>query len=270
MKVLSIVIPAYNESATLLEIVRRVCVVHLGDWEIVRELLLVDDGSNDGTSALALGLEAAWKRGGSAGLAEALGAGSLQPLQNFRVLIQEKNRGKGAALRRAFGEALGELVLIQDADLEYDPRDYPVLLRPIMEGRADVVYGSRFLATERRVLFFWHSVGNRFLTLLSNAMTDLNLTDMETGYKLFRKEILDQFPIQSDRFGVEPELTAKVGRLGCRVYEVPITYAGRSYAEGKKITWKDGINALWCIARFGPMARISDTLRGRKQPQSSR
>jgi glycosyltransferase involved in cell wall biosynthesis len=164
-------------------------------------------------------------------------------------------------LRAGFAAATGELVLVQDADLEYDPRDYGLLLRPLIEGRADVVFGSRFLATERRVLFFWHAVGNTFLTLLSNAMTDLNLTDMETGYKVFRREILQKIHIQSERFGVEPELTAKVGRLGCRVYEVPISYAGRSYAEGKKITWKDGVEALWCIARFGPLAQAADRLR---------
>ncbi|HND33452.1 MAG TPA: glycosyltransferase family 2 protein [Myxococcota bacterium] len=258
MKTLSIVIPAYNERQTLLEIVKRVCSVEL---PLCREVIVVDDGSTDGTAELAAELAQAWKEGGGPRLLRRLGEPAAHSPVGFQVILQPQNYGKGAALRAGFGAATGELVLVQDADLEYDPRDYGLLLRPLLEGRADVVFGSRFLATERRVLFFWHSVGNTLLTLLSNAMTDLNLTDMETGYKVFRREILEQIRIQSEGFGVEPELTAKVGRLHCRVYEVPISYAGRSYAEGKKITWKDGVEALWCIARFGPLARVADRLR---------
>lgn len=227
---LTVVIPVFNEAATLQEIVRRVVAVPLS---MDRELVLVDDGSTDGTRQL---------------------YGSVQaehPGQVIRILQHEHNRGKGAALRTGFQEATGDIVLVQDADLEYDPRDYPRLLAPILEGRADVVYGSRFVGSEaHRVLFFWHFLGNRLLTLLSNAFTNLNLTDMETCYKVFRADVLRRIRIQSDRFEFEPEITAKVARAGCRVYEVGISYAGRDYAEGKKITWVDGVKALCAIVRY--------------------
>ena len=227
---LSVVIPVYNEVATLAEVVRRVLAAPV-DAEI--EVVLVDDGSTDGTR----------------GLYEAITqAHAGRPV---KTILHEKNRGKGAALRTGFAAATGEIVLVQDADLEYDPRDYPQLIGPILEGRADVVYGSRFVGGQaHRVLFFWHMLGNRFLTLLSNAFTNLNLTDMETCYKVFRRECLDKIRLRSERFEIEPELTAKVARTGCRVYEVGISYAGRDYAAGKKITWVDGIKAVAAIVKF--------------------
>jgi glycosyltransferase involved in cell wall biosynthesis len=195
-------------------------------------MVVVDDGSTDGTRDLLRQLQE---------------AGEPAP---FRYFEQPENRGKGAAVRRGFAEASGDLLVIQDADLEYDPREYPVLLAPIVEGEADVVYGSRFLGGPHRVLFFWHYVGNRFLTMLSNMFTDLNLSDMETCYKVFRREVLEGLELQSDRFGIEPELTAKVARRGARIYEVPISYRGRTYAEGKKIGWRDGFAAIWAILRY--------------------
>jgi len=227
---LSIVIPVFNEAATLREIVRRVLDAGV---EAEKELILVDDGSSDGTRALYDQIRAE------------------NPNKNIRIFLHERNCGKGAALRTGFQQVTGDIVLVQDADLEYDPRDYPNLLAPIVEGKADVVYGSRFVGGEaHRVLLFWHSVGNRFLTLLSNAFTNLNLTDMETGYKVFRADALKKIQIASDRFEFEPEITAKIARLGLRVYEVGISYAGRDYAEGKKITWVDGLKAILAIIRF--------------------
>lgn len=195
------------------------------------EIVVIDDCSTDGTTPLLESLASRTKA--------------------MRLILQDRNRGKGAALRRGFAEAKGHIVLVQDADLEYDPADYPVLLKPIMNGVADVVYGSRFLGGPHRVLYYWHSVGNWILTNASNGFTNLNLTDMETCYKVFRREVLERIQLKQDRFGFEPEVTAKVARLGARVFEVPISYAGRTYEEGKKIGWKDGVKALWCVARYG-------------------
>ena len=227
---LSVVIPVYNEKDTLFEIVRRVLDSPV---EMERELVLVDDCSTDGTLNLYPLL------------------GPKFPNANIRVFKHEVNQGKGAALRTGYEHATGEIVIVQDADLEYDPRQYPKLLRPILDGRADVVYGSRFVGgDEHRVLYFWHSVGNKFLTLMSNMFTNLNLTDMETCYKVFKAEVIKSIEIKSNRFGVEPEVTAKVARGGWRIYEVGISYSGRSYEEGKKITWKDGVQAAYCIIRY--------------------
>jgi glycosyltransferase involved in cell wall biosynthesis len=223
---LSVVMPVYNEQATLREAVSRVLAVAL---EI--ELICVDDGSRDGSREIL----------------EELRASHAQ----VRVLLQPRNMGKGAALRRGIQEASGDYILIQDADLEYDPSDYPGLLRPLIEGKADVVYGSRFLgAAPHRVLYFWHYVANRMLTLISNALTNMNMTDMETCYKAFRREILQSIPIEEDRFGFEPEITVKIARRRLRVYEVGISYWGRTYEEGKKIGWKDGVHALWCLVKY--------------------
>jgi glycosyltransferase involved in cell wall biosynthesis len=223
---LSVVIPVYNEHATLVRILEAVRAV-----PIHKEVLLVDDGSTDGTRDL-LREEIEGRYG------------------DVRVFYQPQNQGKGAALRRGFEEARGDVVIIQDADLEYDPREYPQLLKPILSGKADVVYGSRFQGGPHRVLYYWHAAGNGFLTTLSNMFTDLNLTDMETCYKVFRREVIQGLPLRQDRFGFEPEVTAKVARRGWRIYEVPISYAGRSYTEGKKIGWKDGVQAIWCILRY--------------------
>jgi glycosyltransferase involved in cell wall biosynthesis len=223
---LSVVMPVYNEQATLREAVSRVLAV---DLEI--ELICVDDGSRDGSREIL----------------EELRASHAQ----VRVLLQPRNMGKGAALRRGIQEASGDYILIQDADLEYDPSDYPGLLRPLIEGKADVVYGSRFLgAAPHRVLYFWHYVANRMLTLISNALTNMNMTDMETCYKAFRREILQSIPIEEDRFGFEPEITVKIAKRRLRVYEVGISYWGRTYEEGKKIGWKDGVHALWCLVKY--------------------
>ncbi|MHB8094406.1 MAG: glycosyltransferase family 2 protein [Candidatus Aminicenantales bacterium] len=222
---LSIVIPVFNEADTILELVRRVREVPL---DVEKEIIIVDDCSTDGTR----------------GLLEGLGK------EGIKVVLHPKNMGKGSALRTGFAAAEGDIILVQDADLEYDPAEYPVLLGPILDGRADVVYGSRFLGGPHRVLFFWHFVGNRFLTMLSNLFSNLNLTDMETCYKVFRRDILRKIELKSKRFGFEPEVTIKLAKLKCRIYEVPISYSGRDYAQGKKIGWKDGVAALFHIIRF--------------------
>ena len=221
---LSVVMPAYNERKTIREIVQRVLAV-----PIEKEIVIVDDGSTDGTRDI---------------LRE------LDGKDGVRVVLQPHNQGKGAAVSTGFRHATGDVVIVQDADLEYDPMEYPKLLAPIEQGHADVVYGSRFLGGgARRVLYFWHTVGNRFLTLASNMFTNLNLTDMETCYKMFRREVVATMTIESRRFGIEPEITAKVARRGYRIYEVPISYYGRTYEEGKKIGWKDAFSALWTIMR---------------------
>jgi glycosyltransferase involved in cell wall biosynthesis len=223
---LSIVIPCYNEAKTIRQIVERVRAAPVPD----KEILIVDDCSRDGTREL---LER-----------------EIAPLVD-RIIYHEVNRGKGAALRTGFAAATGDVVIVQDADLEYDPQEYPRLIGPIVEGKADVVFGSRFMGAEaHRVVYFWHMVGNKFLTLLSNMFTNLNLTDMETCYKAFRREVLSKIAIQEDRFGFEPEITAKVARLGCVIYEVGISYYGRTYAEGKKIGWRDGIRAFYAIVKY--------------------
>jgi glycosyltransferase involved in cell wall biosynthesis len=234
---LSVVIPVYNERQTLPEILDRVQAV-----AIPKEIVVVDDGSTDGTREYLARLQA--------DLAAARAAGAFDEKNEIRIFFQERNQGKGAALRRGFAEATGDIVLIQDADLEYDPRDYPKLIAPILEGRADAVYGSRFMGFPKRVLYFWHRAGNALLTIVSNVFTNLDLSDMETGYKAVRADVLRRIPIRSNRFGVEPELTAKLARLRARIYEVPISYAGRTYAEGKKIDWTDGLTALWTIVKF--------------------
>jgi glycosyltransferase involved in cell wall biosynthesis len=228
---LSVVIPCFNEAGTIEEIVRRVAEAPPLD----KEIIVVDDASTDGTrDILETKLEG----------------------RVSRVILQPSNRGKGAALRAGFAAATGAIVLIQDADLEYDPQEYPKLIRPILDGKADVVFGTRFAGGEsHRVLYYWHSVGNRLLTFASNLFTNLNLTDMEVCYKVFRREVLAKIRIEEDRFGFEPEITAKVARLGCRVYEVGISYAGRTYHEGKKIGWKDGVHALWCILKYNLFRR---------------
>jgi glycosyltransferase involved in cell wall biosynthesis len=221
---ISVVIPVYNEKDTIREILRRV-----QDVDLPKEIIVVDDCSNDGTREILQ---------------------SLPPSENVRIVFQPRNAGKGAALRAGFGQVSGDIVVVQDADLEYDPAEYPDLIRPILQNKADVVYGSRFSSGPHRVLFFWHSVGNRILTTLSNMLTDLNLTDMETCYKVFRAEILKKIQLRENRFGIEPEFTAKIARARCRIYEVPISYAGRDYSEGKKISWKDGIAALFVIFKY--------------------
>jgi len=223
----SVVMPVYNEKDYIDEIIRRVLAS-----PIEKELIIVDDYSTDGTRAR---LEEIARE---------------NPAGPVRVLFHDRNRGKGAALRTGFAAATGDIVIIQDADLEYDPGEYPKLMAPIIEGKADVVYGSRFAGGEtHRVLYFWHSVANKFLTLLSNMFTDLNLTDMETCYKAFRREIIQSVKLTEDRFGFEPEVTARIAALKCRVYEVGISYSGRTYEEGKKIGWKDGMHTLWCILK---------------------
>lgn len=220
----TVVIPVYNEKQTIGEVLRRVHASHL-----TTEVVVVDDASTDSTGEELI---------------------RLQGQYPFKLLSHERNRGKGAALRTGFTAATGDIIIIQDADLEYDPQDYPGLVQPILDGRADVVYGSRFLGGPHRVLFYWHFVGNRFLTTLSNMLTNLNLSDMEVGYKVFRREILDKFTLKSDRFNFEPEFTAKVARHRFRIYELPISYSGRTYEEGKKIGWKDAVAAVIAIIRY--------------------
>jgi len=221
--------PVYNEVATVEEIVRRVIEADAG---LAKELIIVDDGSTDGTREVLEGLKARFAR------------------EDIKIFYQERNQGKGAAVRKAFAQASGDILVIQDADLEYDPADIKSLLQPILEGKADVVYGSRFLGGPHRVLLFWHYVGNKFLTTLANALYNINLSDMETCYKAFKKEVVDSLTIRQNRFGIEPELTAKVAKRGFRLYEVPISYSGRGYEEGKKITWKDGFRALWVLFKY--------------------
>jgi glycosyltransferase involved in cell wall biosynthesis len=224
---LSVVIPVFNEARTIAEVIRRV-----RTCGVPCELVIVDDGSTDGTRQILAEYESA---------------------ADVTVVLHAENQGKGAALKTGFMRAKGNVVVVQDADLEYDPADYSKLLQPIIEDQADVVFGSRFIGDNHRVLYFWHSAGNRLITLLSNIFTNLNLTDVETCYKLFRREIIQQIAptLQENRFGIEPELTAKVARLpGIRIYERPISYSGRTYAQGKKIGWRDGFRALWCIVKY--------------------
>jgi glycosyltransferase involved in cell wall biosynthesis len=233
---LSVLVPVYNEVATVRVLLERVRAVRFP-----KEIIVVDDCSKDGTRAV---------------LEEFQRNTPDTPDNKLVVVMHEENQGKGAAIRTAAQHATGDIVVIQDADLEYDPNEYARLIQPIVDGHADVVYGSRFSGSPRRVLMFWHTVGNRMLTLLSNICTNMNLTDMETCYKVFRADILKRIPIRSNRFGLEPELTAKIARLRCRVYEVPISYHGRQYAEGKKIGWKDAVSAVWTILKFRVIADV--------------
>ncbi|UCE39960.1 MAG: glycosyltransferase family 2 protein [Candidatus Aminicenantes bacterium] len=222
---LSIIIPVFNEKHTIDEVIHRVREIDVG---MEKEIIIVDDGSKDGTQDVLKNLNS----------------------PDIKTFFHPKNQGKGAALQTGFSNAQGDIILIQDADLEYDPAEYPTLLKPILDGRADVVYGSRFLGGPHRVLFFWHYVGNKLLTTLSNMLTNLNLSDMETCYKVIKKELLDRIMLKSKRFGFEPEITIKLAKLKAKIYEVPISYSGRDYSEGKKIGWKDGIAAIYHIFRF--------------------
>ena len=233
IKKLSIIIPCYNEYKTIESIVNKVLSVNLDNVE--KEIIIIDDGSQDQTIQI---------------LKE-----KIEP-KVTKVIYKQKNEGKGAAIRTGFENATGDYIIIQDADLEYDPNEYPKLLKPILDGFADVVYGTRFAGGQpHRVLFYWHSKGNQFLTNLSNMFNNINLSDMETCYKLFKREILNKIKIEENRFGIEPEITAKVARLKCRIYEVGISYYGRTYEEGKKINWKDGLRALYVILKYGIFKR---------------
>ncbi|MFZ3065834.1 MAG: glycosyltransferase family 2 protein [Nitrospirota bacterium] len=226
---ITIVIPVYNEEATIRNILEKVQAVN---FPIEKEIIIVDDCSTDGTRQILEDIDSSKNR-------------------SYKIIFHNSNQGKGSALMSGFKEAKGDIVIIQDADLEYDPSEYPKLIQPILDGKADVVYGSRFKGEgPHRVLFFWHYVGNRILTTMSNIFTNLNLTDMETGYKAFRRDILSKIVLKEKRFGFEPEITAKLARLGCRIYEVGISYSGRTYLEGKKIKWKDGFRAMWCIVKY--------------------
>ena len=227
IKKLSIVIPVYNEEKFVSTLIKKVLAVKIGG--ITKEIIIINDGSTDGTT------------------------NQLNKIKDKQVLVINKkiNKGKGSAIREGFGRVTGDVVIVQDSDLEYDPNEYIKLLKPIKEGKADVVYGSRFIGNApHRVLYFWHMVGNKFLTLVSNMLTNLNLTDMETCYKMMTKEVVSKIKIEENRFGLEPELTAKIAKTKCRVYEVGISYDGRSYQEGKKIGWKDGVWALWCTIKY--------------------
>ncbi len=232
MQKLSILIPCYNEEATIAIILDRVLKAPVFGMD--KEIIVIDDGSTDKTFAILNG----------------------RPMNNVKIIHQNPNQGKGAAVEAGVKAATGDLIIIQDADLEYDPNEYERLIKPILEKKADVVYGSRFVTdSARRVLYFWHYVGNSFLTLLSNMLNNVNLTDMETGYKVFRKEILQRIRLQEKRFGFEPEITAKIAKMRCRIYEVGISYHGRTYEEGKKINWKDGFKAIYCIIKYGLFAK---------------
>ncbi len=230
---LSVLIPVYNEVNTLREAIRRVQRVN-----VPKEIIVIDDGSRDGSRDILASLDADAKK-------------KTDPMNELKVIFKSVNEGKGAAIRSGLAEVTGAIVIVQDADLEYNPRDYPKLLEPIEAGEADVVYGTRFYGGgPHRVLFFWHYVGNQILTLFANILTNLNLSDMEVGYKAFRTDILKKIQIKSNRFGFEPEITVKIAKIGCRIFEVPISYYGRTYKEGKKITWKDGFAALYCLLRY--------------------
>ncbi len=230
---LSVLIPVYDEENTLREAIRRVQRVN-----VPKEIIVIDDGSKDGSREILAGLDADAKK-------------KTDPLNELKVILKSVNEGKGAAIRSGLAQVTGDVVIVQDADLEYNPQDYPKLLEPIEAGEADVVYGTRFFGGgPHRVLFFWHYVGNQILTLFSNILTNLNLSDMEVGYKAFRSDVLKKVQIKSNRFGFEPEITVKVAKIGCRIYEVPISYYGRTYKEGKKITWKDGFAAFYFLLRY--------------------
>ena len=227
MKKLSIIMPVFNEKSFVKKAITAVLSANIG--KLAKEIIIVDDGSRDGTTDILKGISN----------------------KKVKIFFQKKNQGKGSAIRRGLKEVTGDIVIIQDADLEYDPKEYGLLLQPILDKKADVVFGSRFMGDRpHRVLNYWHMVGNKFLTLLSNMLTNINLTDMETGYKMFTREVADKLNLKENRFGMEPEFTAKIAQMKCRVYEIGISYSGRNYDQGKKINWKDGVQALWCILKY--------------------